>query len=379
MPRQQNPNCLPGLQGYPVQVEGWTGYQDKAQLATQNDIKLQFGPNEVPLKYDQTSGMFNLVGNHSFLMGGVQYAVVAMRLARPKQEGLRNFSGEVIAELTIWGKPTANQTWTAEVAALVIPLHIRPEESFPGNAIFNMARGDATKLIRCIPMGNGVQVVRYTTCVEDDRNQTTNFTVAYWATGAAIRQDQRNLLPQTLAPWGVPPLFGRKFVTTYSLTANGKSNKQYIEQDGMLKPYQSNIPLGVATSEFKNGFRLIMDFKQEQEATQDLNAYKCVAISRTRDIKDGKLMLDPATGRRFDEEVQAADAANKGEEPQGYSPGKLFMTICIVIGILLGFSLLAGIVVALSQFLFTRKSADLPATPEAVDKLAKALGNAVGS
>jgi hypothetical protein len=323
--------------------------------------------------------MFSLVGTHSFLMGGVQYAVTAIRLARPKQEGLKNFSGDVIAEFTIWGKPTANQTWTAEIAALVIPLHLRPSETLPGNNIFNMTRGDAMKLIRCIPMGDGTQVVRYMTCVEDDRNQTTKIAVAYWANGAAIRQDQRNLLPQTLAPWGIPPLFGRKFLTTFSLTANGKTNRQYIEQDGMLKPYQSNVTLGVATSEFKNGFRLIMDFKQEQEATQDLNAYKCVAINRTRDIKDGKLMLDPATGRRFDEELQAADAANKGEEPQGYSPGKLFTTICIFLGVLLGFSLLAGIIVAISQFMFTRKSADLPPTPEAVDKLAKALGNAVGS
>jgi hypothetical protein len=300
--------CLPGLQGYPVQVDGWSGYTEKAQLVTQNDISLQFGPNEVPLRYDQTTGMFNLVGNHTFLMGGVQYAVVAIRLARPKQEGIKNVSTEALAEFTIWGKATANQRWTAEIGALVIPVFLGGEATQAGNGIYNLTRGDATKLIRCIPMGQGAQVIRYMTCVEDDTNKTTKFAVGYWSNGVKINQEQRNLLPQSLAPWGVPPLFGRKFLTTFSLTANGKSNRQYIEQDGMLKPYQATLALGVASVEFKNGFRLINDFTQQQEIARELNAYKCVAIKPSTDIKNGKLMLDPATGQRFDEELKAADA-----------------------------------------------------------------------
>lgn len=372
--------CLPGLQGYPVQVDGWTGYTEKDQLVTQNDISLQFGPNEVPLRYDQASGMFNLVGNHTFLMGGVQYAVVALRLARPKQEGLKNVSTDPIAEFTIWGKATPNQRWTAEIGALVIPVFLGAEATPAGNSIYNMARGDATKLIRCIPTGQGTQVIRYMTCVEDDKNQTTKIAVAYWSNGVKIKQDQRNLLPQTLAPWGIPPLFGRKFLTTFSLTAKGKTNRQYIEQDGMLKPYQANLALGVATNEFKNGFRLINNFTQTQETAKELNAYKCVAITPSRDIKDGKLMLDPATGRRFDEEIAAANAANQGAEiQQGFAPGKLFMTVCIVIGVLVGLGILAGILMAISQFLFTRKSADLPpVSKEVIATAGKMPKNLVG-
>jgi hypothetical protein len=370
--------CLPGLQGYPVQVEGWTGYTDKAQLATQNDISLQFGPNEVPLKYDTATGNFNIVGQHTFIMGGTQYTVRAIRLAAPKQQGLKNFSADPIAELTIWGLASANQAVVATVAALVIPIHIRPEESPAGVGIFNLTRGDSTKLIRCIPMGNGVDVLRYMTCVENDTNKTTKIQVAYWPNGAAVTQEQRNLLPQRLAPWGIPPFLPYKFLTVFSLMTNGKGNRQYIIQDGLLKSYQANLSLSVSTTEFKNGFRLIQNFTQKPGATQELNAYKCVAINRTRDIKNGKLMLDPATGRRFDEEEADANAANEQESSEGYPPGKLFMTVCIILGVLLGIAVLAGILMGISYFLYTRKGADLPPTPEGVQKLANALGDAIG-
>lgn len=370
--------CLPGLQGYPVQVEGWSGYPEKERLVVPNDISLQFSPAEVPLTLDTALGAFNLTGNHTFTMGGTQYTVRAIRLASPKQTGLKSFSSEPFAELTIWGLANPNQPVVAPLAALVIPIHIRGEETVAGTSLFMLVRREAVKLSSCIPSGKGVDVVRYMTCVENDRAQTTKIDVAYWTNGIGITQVQRNLFPQTLATWGIPPILGYKLLTVFSLTATGKGQRDYIEQNGMLKPYQSSIPISVSTTEFKNGFRLIRDFTRAVEKGQEIGAYKCVAIHRSRDIQNGKLLIDPATGRRLDEELKQADAEGT-IEPQGYAPGKLIETIAIVLGVILGLTILAAAIYGMSIFLFRRKDAGLPPTTKEVERLAQILGKSIGS
>ena len=35
------PVCLPGLQGLPVQITGWDGFQEKEQILMKNDMKYQ--------------------------------------------------------------------------------------------------------------------------------------------------------------------------------------------------------------------------------------------------------------------------------------------------------------------------------------------------
>jgi hypothetical protein len=105
--------------------------------------------------------------------------------------------------------------------------------------------------------------------------------------------------------------------------------------------------------------------------------YKCIRIDRSRDIKNNELIIDPATGRRFDEEL---DDANKldSERSEG-SAGILWLRVCMILGIILGISVLAGLLVIISQIMFTRKSAGLPPTPEGITQLAESLGPQAGT
>jgi uncharacterized protein YneF (UPF0154 family) len=89
-----------------------------------------------------------------------------------------------------------------------------------------------------------------------------------------------------------------------------------------------------------------------------------VAIDRTRDIKDGKLLIDPSTGRRLDEEVQVADAQtaetlNKNVNT-GASARSIWMAVCITLGVILGLGILFGIVYMISTHVLTREGAGIP-------------------
>jgi hypothetical protein len=117
--------------------------------------------------------------------------------------------------------------------------------------------------------------------------------------------------------------------------------------------------LSVASAEFKNGFRLIQNFEvKKKTAEQDLSAYKCIAIDRGRDIKGGKLLIDPSTGERLDKEVEKADAQRaetleKGDVSKARS---IWITVCIVLGTILGLAVLAVIIWGISTFFLNKHS-----------------------
>lgn len=373
--------CLSGLTGYPVQVTGWSGLLEKSELVVPNDIQLQFAPTKIPMKLDTKTGLFSVQGEHTFFMGGNQYTVRAVRIAQAKQEGLADFSGAPVAEFSIWGLlrgGSAPAPSAPALAQLCIPIRQKPEATSYGEALHAVLSGEAKTLGSLVPQGSRTDIVRYNTCVENDQGKTTTIAVAYWTSGIGMPQNMLSKLPNPLSSWGVPNLQGAKLLTSFTIQLKSKDNRRYDEQDGFLKPYQSSVALGVATPEFKNGFRLIQDFTQDAQTEQSTSAYKCIPIRRDRDIKDGKLMVDPATGRRLDEEVKQAEA-EQGGTPKGGKPGAILNTVATVIGTLLGLALLALLIYFLSQALYTRKSAELPPTPEGVAKLAAVLKNAAGT
>jgi len=369
--------CLPGLQGFPVQVTGWSGFLDKVTIVAPNDIQLQFSPSEVPMKYDVHTGSFNINMTNTFFMDGTQYTVRAIRLAKPKQDGISNVSTPSIAEFCIWGMPNANSQPKATVAVLVIPIYLKGDSSDAGEAIYDLYREANIRLVDTVPQGRGTDVVRYSTCVENSQGKTTTITVAYWAYGAAMKQVQANRFLPTLSPWGVPDILGYDLLTIYEQHEKTREGRVYNKIRGLQRPYQASIVLGVTTIEFKNSFRLIQDFSQHQESAKETSKYKCIRIDRSRDIKNNELIIDPATGRRFDEEL---DDANKldSERSEG-SAGILWLRICMILGIILGISVLAGLLVIISQIMFTRKSAGLPPTSEGITKLAESLGPQAGT
>jgi hypothetical protein len=95
------------------------------------------------------------------------------------------------------------------------------------------------------------------------------------------------------------------------------------------------------------------------------------------DIKNGKLLLDPATGKRLEDIVDDAEGEQKEDtsEDTQYSPKSIWILLCSILGILFGLALLSGLGVFFSSFLFTRKSQYLPP----LDVHTKTITNALKS
>jgi hypothetical protein len=365
--------CLPGLQGFPVQITGWSGITDKIPYIIPNDIQLQFSPSETPMAFDKSTGALATSGNNTFFMNGTQYTVRSVNLSAPKQEGLNNFSGSSLAEFQLWASPTATSVSKSEIAVLIIPIYKKPAENEFGSKIWSAVTGKPTRLIDCIPYGPGTEIVKYTTCIETDQNKSVNINVAYWSSGAVINEDISRILSTISLKSGIPNVFGFRVLTTFVQFADEKQTKgkrNYSIENQLLQPYKSSVVLSVASSEFKNAFRIIpnFDLKKTVVGLQDTSSYKCIPIDRSRDIKDGRILIDPKTGNRLDDEIKIAEDQKKealglDEEPTT-SVRSIWITICIILGVLLGIGLIAIISVLSSQYIFNKKTMDfLPTLP----------------
>jgi hypothetical protein len=359
--------CLPGLQGFPVQITGWSGFTDRVSIVVPNDIQLQFSPGNSPRQLNTNTGEITQHGNSTFFMNGIQFSVRQIRICKPKQEGLASRSGNPIAEFQIWGFPVGTVKSILELAVLIIPVFLNPTESEFGKSIVSMITGKSASLESTIPSGNGADILKYTTCIETNTNTTVKISVAYWTNGANIIQEMFKQFPANLPPAGIPDIFGFRVLSSFVQFADEKRTKgqrQYSDIQSILQPYTNSISLSTNSPEFRSAFRLIQNFEIKRgKALQDTSAYKCVAIDRSRDIKDGKLLIDPASGRRLDEEVQEVEtqeAEVMGKVEPSTSARSIWMTVCIVLGVILGLGILFGLIYMISVHIFTRKSLELP-------------------
>jgi hypothetical protein len=355
--------CQPGLQGFPIRVEGWIGTPDKSQIIATSDIQLQFSPSETPMKVE--NGVLQPHGTNTFFMGGIQYTVATILYAEPTQQGIASFSGTVLGEFQIWGSTTtAIGLGSTSVACLLIPIIQTPAGSFAGTKLANILQGKAGKLVDCIPQGEGADIVRYSTCIETDKQSTLTIQVAYWTNAAAVTQDQVRSLPQRRAPAGIPKLAEYKVLSSFEQLADEartKSRRQYTMNGPMLRPYPSVITVNANSREFQTSFRLIRSFSVgPSSSSRDTGAYKCIAIDRQKDIQGGKLLIDPKTGERMDETLKRADEQGTEDKPEAtLDVGDIFLKICIVLGILLGIAVLAGFVYLINTFLMKPKEIGL--------------------
>jgi len=352
--------CTAELQGYPIQISGLTP-DIRTSIASPNDITLQFSPSESPMAYDGGSGIFALNGLNTFFMGGTQYTLQALRLCQPKQEGLANFSGTPYAELQFWGIPTATTITNTAIAVFIIPIIQKSTESFQGGAFFSMISGNAVRLVDLIPQG---QVVRYVTCLETNINTTINLNIAYWSSGIQLTQGMATRLPQPLRTNGIPNIIGANILSSFTTLADGtKADRNYSSTDGVLIPYMKSFT--ATAPAFTAGFRVIQDFKQLNKSPTGADAYKCIAINRSRDIQDGKLIVDPKTGKRLDEEIaeaNAVDSMTSSEKPT-MGANQIAQYVFISFGILFGIGLLAGLIYIIFKFFINKKGQGEGPTP----------------
>jgi hypothetical protein len=384
--------CLPGLQGFPIQISGWTSEaeSEREKFKIPNDISLQFSPSAVPMNYLSDQGTFQLQGTNTFFMGGTQFSVRVVRLSVSKQEGLSlNRTTMPYMELHIWGVPVHTATNQNQIALLCIPVWEGPMSTPAGTALLNAKRGNATTLEAFIPTGTDLykfpaDIMRYTTCVETDGPKSMNIVVAYWMNGMTIIQDELNkTFPRPLPLFGIPLLSSYKFLTSYERTESGKGNRRYDMERGMSIPYSTSVVLSVATPEVRNGFRYISNFVNTQTARSrglpSAQGMKCIKIDRKRDIKNGKLIIDPATGERLEDMDKEAEDASGIDVPSTSTPIRKVMEIVfIVIGVILGCSMLGFVLYLIYYNFVTRKSLGEVPTPDNIEELAAALGPQAG-
>jgi len=392
-------SCLPGFQGFPIQVTGWSGLEDKTAIETPNDISLQFSPTNTPSFYNKDSGILDVQGTNTFFTGGTQYLIRTVRVSAVKQEGIASMSQTTILfEFQLWGTPVKNSLAKADVALLCIPIVKKPQETPAGEAILRMLAGETIDISDTIPRGKGADIVKYNTCIEtnDKDKKTITIAVAYWTNGAACTQQRINkwstrmglsnssFVEKDFVPAGIPDIFGFQVLTSFTLTDDEfrtKTNRAYKTIKGMLQPYSTLVPIGAGTSEFKTGFRLIKNFDIAKKVKLETDAYKCIAIDRGRDIKGGKLLVDPATGRRLDEELLDAETGQSLDTKVEINPEErlaMFKRICIIIGYILGGCLLAILLSFFFSWMLNRKSQNLPSS-KTIDTLAKLPSDITGA
>jgi hypothetical protein len=383
--------CFPGLQGFPIQISGWTSEveSEREKFKIPSDISLQFSPSRVPMNYFQDQGTFQLQGDNTFFMGGTQFNVRLARITTPKQEGLSmTRTTTPYMELHIWGVPSTTAIEQKQLAVLIIPVWEGPLSTEAGQALQNARNGQNASLESFIPQGidvykNPAAIMRYTSCIETDTVGIMNITIAYWMNGMVIKQDE--LLKAFVRPlpiYGIPQFAGYKFLTRYELTERGKGNRSFDVEKGICIPYHTTVVLSVATPEVRNGFRYIESFQNTKTArtiSTDVSAMKCIKVNRKRDIKDGKLLIDPATGQRLEEEMKEADAAEGVDIVQtSVSVRKIMQTVFIIIGVIVGCSLLGFVLYLIYYNFVTRKSLGEPPIADNIEELAAALGPQAG-
>lgn len=367
--------CGKGFQGFPVQVTGWIGEPDKEKYSIPNDISVQFSPSQIPMTYTTVSGSFSINGTNTFFIGGSQYFVAGVRLCKAKQEGLSSNSKTVIAELHIWGFPTATSLEQQSLAVFVIPIFQGPVDTDAGKTLIKMITGQAVQLQSVLPQGDFTQVVRYSSCIETDKKFTIKIIVAYWSSGLEITQESAKKLPMTFADHGVPQQSDYKLLTSYQLSEQGKGNRIFSVKNGLLQPYSNVTALSTSTNEFQIGFRVIQGFKLRTSTSQArLNSYTCIPIDRRRDIKDGKILLDPENGRPLNEELDAINNETPSNQEASIPPRKIMETIFIILGIILGITMLGGVMYVLLYVFVTRRTFGAPAPDPIVAKCAEAIG-----
>ena len=183
--------CLPGLQGFPIQVTGWQSVVDKSKFVIPSDISIQFSPSVMRMGY-LGSGSFSINGTNTFFMGGTQYFVKTVRMCQAKQQGLLSSSATPVGELQLWGLPTATTTSKNSIALLCIPI-LSGQESDAGKEFTNLIYGRELSLENLLPSGAGTDVVRYTTCVETNED-TVSIVVGYWSSGLIINQQVTSIM-----------------------------------------------------------------------------------------------------------------------------------------------------------------------------------------
>ena len=346
--------------GFPVIVQSLTS---ATTTVNPNDLVLQFDINSSLCTFNE--GAIYTTGINTFFLGGSQYTLADIRICNPVITSFE--TNTPIAQIIFWGQPSANSSSKANLAALIVPIY-RTGEKFVSlslrdrqatTTLSNLWNLNAKSIQADLPtLFPENEVYRYTTCIEviDGANiRNTSIAVAYWSKGIALTVDTPSP-PSAMVSFGIPGrLLSGRAAGSFNSSVDPKtvSNPSY-QNDGQSTPYTTT--LNATTSEYKNRFTKMLFTQYSTTAktgpsTQDL---KCITIERSSDIVNGHLVVDPATGKRLDQEISSEEQQDldlNKETPSVVYPADIERWIAIVLGTIVGLLALAIVIILGSHLL----------------------------
>ena len=368
--------CLAGNSGFPINI---SGLNNDIQIIQQpNNIRLQFSKQSI-YTFNKDTNFFDIPGSHTFFIGGNQYNLAVIQYCKTSNTSIE--LNTPYAELRFWGIPTANSTPTTDRAVLIIPLYYDKDSSSNDitQKLMNFFEGSPTPLADLFPSNQ--KVLRYTTCVEiktRDTNPIKNITiaVAHWRQGIGLPTQES--LPTTLIyDSSIPKQITLGFPTYLTMEEIGtpakKSVRDTLEDNNRSVPYTTTV--NASSSNFSKNFRECTYEASVNKGPVIQTEYKCIALDRARDIKNGKIIIDPKTGKRFDETLKEEldENAELDDAPSAsISPETIQTYIVTVFGTIIGIALLAVVGYGLRRFMTRRTETELVEAAAAAAALAQA-------
>ncbi len=351
-------SCIGGIQGFPVNLSGLTSAL-KEDVKQYNDVFLQFKDTPSTWTYNTTNGTSdgtftvpNVFNSDTFFICATQFLVKAIRLSKPCHEGFTESGQTLMGELQIWGTPTSGGAQQSDAGVLAIPIIRATKSNIAGNIFYNIYK-NKKGILNDIFYKDNLQLLRYTTCIsvqsiaQTPVASTKSISVAYFLPGLLLTQTQINIFPNAgnaLKEKGIPQNIFENF-KVYTTINNDKTIVYSGPQNGIFQVYFGSS-INANTDDFKK-FVYATDFKKGEPSKKDdlyTNTFRCMNIDRNKDIVDGKIYVDPSTGKRMDDELKAAEeelkaSTNSGEEP-GIAPSRYIPIILAMIVAPIAFGLL---------------------------------------
>jgi len=369
--------CPVGNRGFPIKVAGLDSSillsSSDTAIQTPNDIKLQFIKTTIT-KIDPFIGNYDVAGSQSFFLGGTQYSLYSMRISKSSDNGI-TYRASLPIELQFWGR-----TRDGLIGVLIIPFYTAETNSNEFNNLINLINNNTNNDLSSI-FPQEVEVVRYSTCIEYISGaEITNKTIAVasWRIGIGVKDNT----PITYK-YGIPIGLNNNINAANTLSEVGATAartvsyvQNFVENDpsksSVTVPYTSTIQY--TSTDFKNRFRYcIFRSKPVQEAAGQKD-YKCIAIDRQKDVVNGRIIVDPTTGKRLADSLAEDNEAQSSLNivaPTVTSNGDVERGVTIFVGILGGTVLVAIVIFIIRWFVTGRTTAQLDAAAAAAALLSR--------
>lgn len=368
--------CPLGNRGFPIIVAGLDSSRKLSHydttIQTPNDIKLQFMKTTIS-KPQPFIGNYDVAGSQTFFLGGTQYSLYVMRICKSFYIGMTYGTEIIKIELQFWGRNK-----NGDIGVLIIPFVSSNTTSNEYTNLINLLNNNSPNDLSSV-FPQQAEVIRYSTCVEYTANSSVfnrTIAVAYWRNGIGVNDNMA--ISYT---YGIPIGLNNNMNAANTLSEVGATAARtvsYVENYQVNNPDRSSVTvpytatIQYTSSDFRDRFRYcIFTIAPKQEAAGPTD-YKCIAIDRQKDVVNGRIMVDPATGKSLKDSLAEEDDAQASLNiipPTITTNGDIERTASIIVGVI-GGTILLGIAVFTIRWFITSKT---PAQIEAAAAAAALL------